>query len=705
MTARILICFPIGDAPGLQTEAAQLAFGLTALGQEVVAFGALGPWRHPLRLAHIAASESMLTGEDDQLIDTLQALNPRIIHAFGAEAAHALLPLAFLMGAAGVATLGHADLPRLNPAQFRDAARIFVPCDYLREQVARRLPAVSVTTTGYLLTSPPQSALLRTRLCAEEIGVRDGAPVVLLADHFHGSETEIAQALIAATPLIADHLHGVQLVVAGGGMRLPELEGQAIEVNTRLGYRAVLLPGQRGDIQQLLSLATVAVGCGRFAMEAVGAGVALIAAGAAGLIGTYTEETAKVASFTCCGRHGHLEPVSPRLLASEVVGLFQHTDYRERFAREGQNTVLAQQQREMRAEQMAACYREIAPAGNVAPHAPQRIAVILPESLRELLFTLPAIAALREYYSQAQISLLSESRHVELLRQFQLAERVLPRPCRLRDWPRVVRALFHPRPDVCLTFTDDAPSAFLAGCSFATHRLGFSEGGGSLLLSNHLQTQTPDSPHRAAALVHSLGITACPLLPIPELPLATQETVHLSLLAVGIGNDEPLILLCPQNEAPYAWHPEHWNTLARRLAEERDERLVLLGAEGLALPPGVIQVAPVSDSLTLAALLARASLVVAPDSGILHLADLLQVPTIGLYGPTSPDICALPNAHRTPMCHREFSCHPCGEAPCEERHCLRALQPAEVYTAISAVLWERGHSDREAIFLGAVGRP
>ncbi len=361
MTARILIWFPVGDAPGLRTEAAQLALGLAAHGMSVAAFGQLGAWRHTLRLARIAASECELPGEDGRLGEAIRAFNPRIIHAFGADAAHAVLPVASLLGAGGVASLGHADLPRLSPAPFRGAMQVFVPCEYLREQTARRLPTVPVVSHGYLMPSPVHVPLLQQRLRAEELGLRDGAPVVLLADHFHGSETEVAYALIAATPRIAQRVPHVQVVIAGGGVRLSELEGQAIEINNQLGYRAVLLPGHRDDVQQLLGLATVAVGSGRFAIEAAGAGVALVAAGASGLVGAYTEETAQVAEFTCSGRHGHLDAVSAKLLASEVVGLFSYAEYREQFAADRQQAVLTQAGWDTHGTKLTARYAQTPP--------------------------------------------------------------------------------------------------------------------------------------------------------------------------------------------------------------------------------------------------------------------------------------------------------------------------------------------------------
>lgn len=687
MAARTLICFPIGETPGLRTEAAQLALGLAARGNDVVALGPLGPWRHALRSARITANEYAFVGQERKLTQALQEYEPQVIHAFGAETAHLVLPLTLLVGAGGVATLGHDDLARLNPTHLRTASTIFVPCEYLAEQITRRLPAVPVVTTGHLLPPADASPTTGNRFLAEKLGLRDGAPVVLLADRFQGSETDVALALIEATPAIAARIPDLQVVIAGAGVRLGELEQLAIEVNDHLGRRAVLLPGHRDDMAQLLTLTTIAVGSGRFAMEAVGAGVALVAAGPAGLVGTFTEETAQVARFTCCGRHGHLEPVSAKGLSTEIIGLFAYPQYRERFAIDGQAAVLAQAERATRAAQIASYTGRSAPAGTTL-RTPQRITAILPDTLRELLFALPAIAGLQAQYPLARIQLVAMSAHQRLLEYLRLADRVIAWPTDWQAWPRFIRAIGRPRPDVCLAFTNHLAASLVVGCSCAPHRLGFAEGPGTLCFSDHLHSRAPASPARSLTLAHALGVSAG--APISPLPIAApiQEMVNLSLLAAGVGYTDPVILLDPQASEGCAWPLDQWATLARRLAEERPERVAVLDPpDTMVLPPDVVAVKPVQDSLVLAALLARASLVIAADSDGLHLADLMGVPTIGLYGPTSPDVCGLPSAQAHPLCHREYPCHPCaGNSLCPERHCLRAITPAEVLATTTRAL-------------------
>ena len=682
MVARVLIGFPTEDAPGLHAEAAQLALGLAACGHDVLALGPLGPWRHQLRRAQITATEFAFIGDTRKLTKLIKEFEPQIIHAFGTVTSHQLLPLAMLTGAGGIATLGHDDLPRLNPADFQNASAIFVPCDHLRDQVARRLTS-PVITAGNLLPPADDMPVEGNRFLAEELGLTERAPMVLLADSLHDTEADTALSLIETAPLLADRVPGVQIMIAGDGNRLDELADRAAVVNEQCGYRAVLMPGHRDDIPQLLALATVAVGSGRFALEAIGAGVALVAAGAAGMVGAYTEETASICHFTCFGRHGRLEPVMARALATEIAGLFTYAQLREQFAAEGQQVALAAWERSTRAAQIAIYYTHAAASGTTI-HTPQRILAILPDDTREMLFTLPAISALREHFPLAQIRMVASPLHEKFLEQLQLAERVIVKPRAAREWPRYLREQ-RLRADICLAFSSDFLSAMLTACSFSPHRLGFADGGGSIFFSDHLQARTPPSPARALTLVSSMGVSVGTPIPRPVLSPETQETVDLSLLAAGITSTDSLILLSPAAGDAQSWPPECWLTLASLLLASRPERIAVLGSPEMAWPEGVIKVMPVQDTAVMAALLARADLFIAADSAALHLADLLGAVTVGLYGPTSPESCGLPNNASHPVCHSEYPCHPCGGSVCAERHCIRAITPDEVMRAIMAV--------------------
>ncbi|MCA9396809.1 MAG: lipopolysaccharide heptosyltransferase II, partial [Candidatus Omnitrophica bacterium] len=81
-------------------------------------------------------------------------------------------------------------------------------------------------------------------------------------------------------------------------------------------------------------------------------------------------------------------------------------------------------------------------------------------------------------------------------------------------------------------------------------------------------------------------------------------------------------------------------------------------------------------------LIGNASLLVSNDSGPLHLAAGLDVPFIGIYGPTSPDATSPPESARSKLFHNRIGCEiPCYFNTCPDRECLRSVLPSEVTSA------------------------
>jgi ADP-heptose:LPS heptosyltransferase len=79
--------------------------------------------------------------------------------------------------------------------------------------------------------------------------------------------------------------------------------------------------------------------------------------------------------------------------------------------------------------------------------------------------------------------------------------------------------------------------------------------------------------------------------------------------------------------------------------------------------------------------LRQADRVVAPDTGLLHLAVVLGVPALGLYGSSDPIVAGLPEGAGRVL-RTDIACAPCRERACQRRQCMEELSPGRVASAL-----------------------
>jgi len=71
----------------------------------------------------------------------------------------------------------------------------------------------------------------------------------------------------------------------------------------------------------------------------------------------------------------------------------------------------------------------------------------------------------------------------------------------------------------------------------------------------------------------------------------------------------------------------------------------------------------------------------------MHLANLLNVPVVGIFGPQRPEWFGPRGPHDRVVIHPEFSCRPCLDyCVFDQPYCLRAISCDEVCDAIRDVL-------------------
>ena len=124
---------------------------------------------------------------------------------------------------------------------------------------------------------------------------------------------------------------------------------------------------------------------------------------------------------------------------------------------------------------------------------------------------------------------------------------------------------------------------------------------------------------------------------------AAEAAIERALRDYGLQAGEAVVALNPgAGREAKRWPPPRFAELARRLRAHTGATVLILWgpaeldrAQAIARDSGAL-LAPPTDLPALLALLRRTRVMVAGDTGPLHLAAALDVACVGLYGPTDP---------------------------------------------------------------------
>jgi heptosyltransferase-2 len=141
-----------------------------------------------------------------------------------------------------------------------------------------------------------------------------------------------------------------------------------------------------------------------------------------------------------------------------------------------------------------------------------------------------------------------------------------------------------------------------------------------------------------------MGLEPCATEPFDFYQNSDQLSLLAQLRRLGVTEDEGWIVIAPGAASERKrWGSRNFRELAEKLGQKTGRTILLAGspeekgiAEKVALDLGV-RAAVVCGETNLAesaAMIARAALVVANDSAMMHLGFELKVPTVGIFGPT-----------------------------------------------------------------------
>jgi lipopolysaccharide heptosyltransferase II len=337
----------------------------------------------------------------------------------------------------------------------------------------------------------------------------------------------------------------------------------------------------------------------------------------------------------------------------------------------------------------------------------------MPHWLGDVVFSLPTIQALRARLPHVRITVVAHPPAHEFLSHHPSIDSVIKIPYTQEDsfWSacQFARGLKKYQFDLAVLFPNSFRSAMMVWLSGAKIRIGYqTEGRGSLLTHPIAVQKDSKSIHGMdyySKLVSCLGIYDVekkfePI--VSEEEVAQQEEL---LAQQGIYPSDFKIAIQPgASKSEKRWHPERFGILCQKLIKERGAKILLLGSNAEAeLIEQVEKFCPREHSLVFTglnmrvvlALLQNCQLLIANDSGLMHLGAMVETPLVAIFGPGSPqtsDPCIEPAEKE--IVTKNFPCSPCRHnffkeckpSPHNKPFCIEDISVKDVSEAVDRLL-------------------
>jgi heptosyltransferase-2 len=332
-----------------------------------------------------------------------------------------------------------------------------------------------------------------------------------------------------------------------------------------------------------------------------------------------------------------------------------------------------------------------------------KILVHAPNWLGDAVMALPAVAAVRRGYPQAEVWIAAKAGAGDVFAAAGLTEGTLALPKKndLKSLRQAARRIREAAFDAGLLLTNSFGSALLFFLAGIPERWGYAADGRSLLLTKAVRPRHGDGPrhqvHYYLDLAAKLGFEAPAVAPKISLPAGDLETAGDRLRGLGIDPARPLVVLSPG--AGYGpakrWPAARFARAAAILQESRRAEVLIIGAaseSGIAeAVRGAMAKAPAvltgqTSLRELLGLIGRATLVISNDTGPMHLANALSVPVVGVFGPTDPEATG-PFGPLSRVVKKNVPCWPCYYRKCPLDHRCMTLISAEEVAGAAGSLW------------------
>jgi len=327
----------------------------------------------------------------------------------------------------------------------------------------------------------------------------------------------------------------------------------------------------------------------------------------------------------------------------------------------------------------------------------KKICVIHLNQIGDLVFSLPLLKALREHFPDAVIHSIVKPYLRELLIGSPYVDRVIPRASRLTEKLPLLQQIRRNRYDLLVSLSESEECLLLTALSGAKTKVGFSHSPWDFCLDVKENVEGHHGWYNNRKLLQRLNIEV-------------RKDDYVGLLTpdeddCDVRLPEKFVVICagtsPRRRVK-AWNEEKFARLILLLKERHDLTPVLVGGKADQETHSTIVSIAQEKSDTkafdildlsgevgfkhLCSIIRRARLFAGIDSGLMHLAAAMDIPVVGIFGPTDPFYVGPQNETSIVVREEGMPCVPCYLKGCKDRQCMNNLGVDKVLQACEQLL-------------------
>lgn len=301
---------------------------------------------------------------------------------------------------------------------------------------------------------------------------------------------------------------------------------------------------------------------------------------------------------------------------------------------------------------MPASPESVSSDGGAGQHDAPRLLLVSLSWLGDCIMALPALASFRKRAPRAFVSVLAKPAVAPLWRMVPGVDEVLQLDKGFAGTPKTVRRVRDGRYDFSYVLPRSFRAAVIPFLAGVPGRRGLAGHGRDWMLSEVIPYEL--TGHQSGEYARLLGVMGDPVAPPPYLAVPADEMAPARRRLTVAWQDRVGPLEAPRVAGFFPgaargpskrWPAERFVALGKRLLGERSCRILVLGTDSDAavcaevtqgIGRGALNLAGRTSLAALAATLTLCRVVVANDSGGMHLAAAVGTPVVGLFGLTDP---------------------------------------------------------------------